>query len=95
MFRGAPDIQTDAQRSRFSGGSVFLGRPRWSEVPLLSGRAFLMGFRTDFVTSVWVSDAFAGFLVPPADPAAGFRGGGQLGAGSQPRVPPKLKTPRI
>ena len=29
-----------------------------------------------------------------ADPAAGF-GGGQLGAGSQPRVPPKLKTPRI
>ena len=37
-----------------------------------------MGFRTDFVTSVWVSDAFAGFLVPPADPAAGFRGGGNL-----------------
>ena len=31
---------------------------------------------------------------PLADPAAGF-GGGQLGAGSQPRVPPKLKTPRI
>ena len=30
-----------------------------------------------------------------ADPVAGLRGGGQLGAGSQPRVNPKLKTPRI
>ena len=42
----------------------FLGRPRWSEGPRLSGRAFLVGFRTDFVTSVWVSDAFAGVLAP-------------------------------
>ena len=32
---------------------------------------------------------------PQADPATGFRGGGQLGAESQPRVPPKLNTPRI
>ena len=40
----------------------FLGRPRWSEGPRLSGCAFLIGFRTDFVTSVWVSDAFARVL---------------------------------
>ena len=33
----------------------FLGRLRWSEGPRLSGRAFLVGFRTDFVTSVLVS----------------------------------------
>ena len=40
----------------------FLGRPRWSEGPRLSERAFLVGFCTDFMTSVWVSGAFAGVL---------------------------------
>ena len=42
--------------------SRFLSRPRWLEGPRLSGRASLVGFRTDFVTAVWVSDAFAGIL---------------------------------
>ena len=56
-FRGAPDAQR---------GPVFLVgpffRPRWSEGLQLPGRAFLVVFRTDFVTFVWVSNAFEGVL---------------------------------
>ena len=58
----------------------FLGRPRWSEGPRLSGRAFLVGFRTDFVTSVWVSDVFSGVLALADLRPAGARkpkGGGR------------------
>ena len=51
----------------------FLGRPRWSEGPQLSGVAFWVGFRTDFVTSMWVSDAFAGVLNPAGLRPAGAR----------------------
>ena len=51
----------------------FLSRPRWSEGPRLSGRAFLVGFRTDFVTSVWVSDVFAGVLAIACLRPAGAR----------------------
>ena len=51
----------------------FLGRPRWSEGLRLSGRAFLVSFRTDSVTSVWVSDAFAGVLAPAGLRPAGAR----------------------
>ena len=43
----------------------FLGRPSWSggpRRPRLSGRAFLVAFRTTFLTSVWVSDTFAEVL---------------------------------
>ena len=59
MLRGAPD----AQRGHvFFWWARFLGRPRWSEGPRLFGRGFLVGFRADFVTSVCVSDAFAGVL---------------------------------
>ena len=46
---------------------------RWSKGPRLSGRAFLVGFRTDSVTSVWVSDAFAGVLALAALRPAGVR----------------------
>ena len=65
IFRGAPD----AQGSCFFWWARFLGTPRWSEGPRLSGRAFLVGFRTDFVTSVWVSDAFAGVFALGLRPA--------------------------
>ena len=51
----------------------FLGRTKWSEGPRLSGRAFLVGFRTDFVTSVWVSVAFAGVLALAGIRPAGAR----------------------
>ena len=65
MFRGAPD----AQRGPVSLGAHFPGRHRWSEGPRPPGCAFLMGFCTYFVTSVWVSNAFAGVLA-----LAGLRG---------------------
>ena len=68
IFRGAPDIQRgpDAQRGPVFWWTLFLSRPKWSEGPRLSGRAFLVGSRTYFVTSVWVLDTFAGVLAPPA-----------------------------
>ena len=70
----------------------FLGRPRWSEGPQLSGRAFLVGFRTDFVISVWASDAFAQGWI---NDSRGGGGGGGLDLGpSRKRVPKCLKGPK-
>ena len=53
----------------------FRGRPKWSEGLRLSARAFLVVFRTDFVTFVWVSEAFEGVLalagLRPENPKGG------------------------
>ena len=69
MLRGAPDAQR---------GPVFLVGPfsRYldpDEGPRLSGRAFLVGFRTDFVTCVGFGCGFAGVLALAGLRPAGAR----------------------
>ena len=93
MLKRGPDIQEGTLMLRgalFFWWVRFLGRPRWSEGPRLSGRDFLVGFRTDFVTSVWFSGAFAGVFALAGLRPAGARKFQEVAP--LPPPPPSLRT---